>query len=80
MPFTKIEVKHIYQNSSHYSGAGVYLPLIWDNRSNLTYTSPSEVYKNLGQTDSIKQLYRRLNECKHMMDNKVVDVEYSFEE
>ena len=43
MPFTKIEVKHIYQNSSHYSGAGAYLPLIWDNRSNLTYTSPNGV-------------------------------------
>ena len=43
MPFTKIEVKHIYQNSSHYSGAGAYLPLVWDNRSNLSYTSPNGV-------------------------------------
>ena len=43
MPFTKIEVKHIYQNSSHYSGANSFLPLIWDNRANLTYTSPNNV-------------------------------------
>ena len=42
--------------------------------------SPNEVYKNLGQTDSIKQLYRRLTECKHMMGDRVVDVEYSFED
>ena len=45
MPFTKIEVKHIYQNSSHYAGVNSYLPLIWDNRANLTYTSPNNVYQ-----------------------------------
>lgn len=45
MPFTKIEVKHIYQNSSHYAGAGSFLPLIWDNRANATYTSPNNVYQ-----------------------------------
>lgn len=39
--------------------------------------SPSEVYKNLGQSDSIKQLYRRLNECKHMMGDRVINVEYN---
>lgn len=42
--------------------------------------APNEVYKNLGQTDSIKQLYRRLHECKHMMNNKVVDVKYEYED
>lgn len=41
MPFTKIEVKHIYQNSSHYSNSNSYLPLVWSNSPNLTYTSPS---------------------------------------
>ena len=43
MPFTKIEVKHIYQNSSHYAAANAFLPLIWSNASNLTYTSPNNV-------------------------------------
>ena len=43
MPFTRIEVKHLYQNSSHYAGANSFLPLIWDNRANLTYTSPNDV-------------------------------------
>lgn len=45
MPFTKIEVKHIYQNSSHYSASNSYLPLIWSNASNLTYTSPNNTYQ-----------------------------------
>lgn len=45
MPFTKIEVKHIYQNSSHYNGANSHLPLIWDNRSNLTFLSPNHTYQ-----------------------------------
>ena len=45
MPFTKIEVKHLYQNSSHYAGVHSYLPLIWDNRANLTYTSPNNTYQ-----------------------------------
>ena len=43
MPFTKIEVKHIYQNSSHYAAANSFLPLIWSNASNLTFTSPNNV-------------------------------------
>lgn len=43
MPLTKIEVKHLYENSSHYSNANSYLPLIWSNASNLTFTSPSGV-------------------------------------
>lgn len=41
MPFTKIEVKHIYQNSSYYRESGVYLPLVWANLPNLTFTSPN---------------------------------------
>ena len=45
MPFTKIEVKHIYQNSSHYSSSNSYLPLIWSNSANLTFTSPNNVYQ-----------------------------------
>lgn len=45
MPFTKIEVKHLYQNSSHYSAANSYLPLVWSNASNLTYTSPNNTYQ-----------------------------------
>lgn len=45
MPFIKIEVKHIYQNSSHYSASNSYLPLIWSNASNLTYTSPNNTYQ-----------------------------------
>ena len=43
MPFTRIEVKHIYQNSSYYAGENVYLPLIWNNAANLTFTSPNNV-------------------------------------
>lgn len=43
MPFTRIEVKHLYQNSSHYAGANSFLPLIWNNASNLTFTSPNDV-------------------------------------
>ena len=43
MPFTRIEVKHLYQNSSYYAGNNVYLPLIWDNSANLTFTSPNNV-------------------------------------
>ena len=49
MPFTKIEVKHIYQNSSHYVGANAYLPLIWDNSANLTFTSPDGVLQPTAQ-------------------------------
>lgn len=45
MPFTKIEVKHIYQNSGFYSGDNSYLPLIWSNASNLTFTSPNNIYQ-----------------------------------
>lgn len=43
MPFTRIEVKHLYQNSSYYAGENVYLPLVWHNASNLTFTSPNNV-------------------------------------
>lgn len=45
MPATRIEDKHIYQNSSYYSGAGSFLPLIWNNSANLTFTSPNNVYQ-----------------------------------
>lgn len=41
MPITIIEDKHVYQNSGFYKSAGSYLPLIWDNRPDLTFTSPN---------------------------------------
>lgn len=43
MPFTVIEDKHIYQNNGYYSGDKSYLPLKWDNRTNLTFTAPGNV-------------------------------------
>lgn len=43
MPITVIEDKHVYQNSSFYSSAGSFLPLIWDNRPDLTFTSPNNI-------------------------------------
>ena len=49
MPLTKIEVKHFYQNSSYYVGANPYLPLVWDNSANLTFTSPNGVLQPTAQ-------------------------------
>ena len=49
MPLTKIEVKHFYQNSSYYVGANPYLPLVWDNTRNMTFTSPNGVLQPTAQ-------------------------------
>lgn len=49
MPFTKIEVKHIYQNSSFYREKNAFLPLIWSNTADLTYTSPNGVLQPTAQ-------------------------------
>ena len=45
MPITIIEDKHVYQNSSFYSSAGVYLPLVWENSPLCTFTSPNGTYQ-----------------------------------
>lgn len=47
MPFTKIEVKHIYQNSGYYVSDGSYLPLKFSNNSstNVTLPAPDNVHQ-----------------------------------
>lgn len=49
MPLTKLEVKHIYQNSSFYREKNAFLPLVWSNIANLTYASPNGVLQPTAQ-------------------------------
>lgn len=42
--------------------------------------NPFEVYRNLGNTDSIKQLLRRITECKQVDYDKVVNFPCSYDD